>query len=179
MQPAFRTLEEKIGYLTGGDRADIKRAFAFAEQAHSGQLREDGSPYLGHLLAVAEIVAGLQGVRNRLAQISAKWHKPILFIETGVLNARGFARYPWSHADEHPESPIDEQEQANFYEAMCQVFWNEPWFIGFTWWDWPAQISDAARSSAEPGTQRRTFSVNGKKAEEVLRTWYAKPAPAK
>jgi hypothetical protein len=75
---------------------------------------------------VDEIVAGLQRVKKRLAQIGAKWHEPILFIETGVLNARGFARYPWSHSDEHVESPIDEQEQANFYDAMCQTFWNEP-----------------------------------------------------
>jgi hypothetical protein len=106
-----------------------------------------------------------------LAQVSAKWHKPILFIETGVINARGFARYPWSHNDEHTESPIDEQEQANFYEAMCQAFWNEPWFMGFTWWEWPAQIPDTGHPS---GT--RTFSVDGKKGEAVLHDWYAKPA---
>jgi hypothetical protein len=119
---------------------------------------------------VDEIVAGLGRIKGRLAKINAKWHKPILFIETGVLNARGFARYPWSHSDEHVESPIDEQEQANFYEAMCQTFWNEPWFMGFTWWEWPAQIPDA-----EHAKNMRTFSVDGKKGEEVLREWYAKP----
>ncbi len=120
---------------------------------------------------VEEIVAGLGRIKSRLAKISAKWHKPILFIETGVLNARGFARYPWSHSDEHVESPIDEQEQANFYEAMCQTFWNEPWFMGFTWWEWPAQIPDAEHAKG-----LRTFSVDGKKGESVLREWYAKPA---
>jgi hypothetical protein len=119
---------------------------------------------------VDEIVAGLQGVKKRLARISAKWSKPILFIETGVLNARGFARYPWSHNDEHVESPIDEQEQANFYDAMCQAFWDEPWFMGFTWWEWPAQIPDPSHLS-----DTRTFSIVGKKAEAVLRDWYAKP----
>ncbi|HEY2828152.1 MAG TPA: hypothetical protein VGJ04_11185 [Pirellulales bacterium] len=119
---------------------------------------------------VDEIVAGLQRIKSRLAKISAKWHKPILFIETGVLNARGFARYPWSHNDEHIDSPIDEQEQANFYEAMCQAFWNEPWFMGFTWWEWPAQIPDLNHPD---GT--RTFSVDGKKGEAILREWYAKP----
>jgi hypothetical protein len=120
---------------------------------------------------VDEIVAGLQRVKKQLSQISAKWHKPILFIETGVLNVRGFARYPWSHTDEHAENPIDEQEQANFYQAMCQAFWDEPWFMGFTWWEWPAQLPDP---NHPPGT--RTFSVDGKKAEAVLRDWYAKPA---
>ncbi len=35
----------------------IDRAVAFAEQKHSGQKRKDGSPYITHPLAVAEIVA--------------------------------------------------------------------------------------------------------------------------
>jgi hypothetical protein len=120
---------------------------------------------------VDEIVAGLGRIKQRLAKISAKWHEPILFIETGVLNARGFARYPWSHSDEHVDSPIDEQEQANFYEAMCQAFWNEPWFMGFTWWEWPAQIPDPDHPAGS-----RTFSVDGKKGEAVLHDWYTKPA---
>lgn len=120
---------------------------------------------------VSEIVAGLDRIKKRLAKISAKWQKPILFIETGVINARGFARYPWSHSDEHPDSPIDEQEQANFYEAMCQAFWNELWFMGFTWWEWPAQLPDANRTA-----DSRTFSVDGKQGEAVMRQWYAKPA---
>jgi hypothetical protein len=123
---------------------------------------------------VDEIVAGLQGVKKKLTQVSARWHKPILFIETGVMNVRGFARYPWSHPDEHVDSPLDEQEQANFYEAMFQVFWNEPWFMGYTWWEWPAQIPDGS-----PAQKGRTFSVDGKKAEAVLHDWYAKPAAAK
>ena len=39
------------------DLEQIDRAVAFAEQKHSGQTRKDGSPYITHPLAVAEIVA--------------------------------------------------------------------------------------------------------------------------
>ena len=123
--------------------------------------------------SLAEIVAGLQPVKRRSAQISAQWHKPILFIETGVINARGFARYPWTHGDAHPDSPMDEQEQANYYEAMMEVFWSEPWCMGFTWWDWPARLYE---SQAAP--TQRSFCIYGRKAEAVLRQWYAKPRQA-
>ena len=47
----------------------------------------------------AEILAQLAKNKQELADLSAKFDKPILFIETGVTNVRGCARYPWSHPD--------------------------------------------------------------------------------
>jgi hypothetical protein len=118
----------------------------------------------------SDIVAELERVKDELTAVSAKWQKPILFIETGVTNVRGCARYPWSHPYAEIESPLDETEQANYYEAMFEVFWEEPWFMGFAWWDWPARLYSRDRASANRG-----FSVYGKQAEEVVRAWYAKP----
>ena len=37
----------------------IERAYAVAEQAHEGQVRKSGEPYITHPIAVAEIIAGL------------------------------------------------------------------------------------------------------------------------
>ncbi|QEG33993.1 glycoside hydrolase family 113 [Bythopirellula goksoeyrii] len=122
----------------------------------------------------ADIVATLNIVKRELAEISSKFQKPILFIETGVTSVRGAARYPWSHPDANMESPVDMEEQSNYYQGMLEVFWDEPWFMGFTWWDWPARLyseSDAADS--------RGFCIYGKSAEKVLRDWYAKPASAR
>lgn len=42
------------------DVALIEAAYAFAENAHSGQCRRSGEPYITHPLAVAEIVASLE-----------------------------------------------------------------------------------------------------------------------
>lgn len=119
-----------------------------------------------------EIEARLEGVKEELAAISQKWNKPILFIETGVTNVRGCARYPWSHPNEKPDSPLDEAEQANYYRALFKVFWDEPWFMGFAWWDWPARLYDR-----DAAAENRGFCVYGKQAEDVVREWYAKPAP--
>ncbi|MFC0410426.1 RelA/SpoT family protein [Roseomonas elaeocarpi] len=40
------------------DVAAIERAYEVARQAHEGQRRENGDPYIGHPLAVAQILAG-------------------------------------------------------------------------------------------------------------------------
>lgn len=116
-----------------------------------------------------EIVAELVKVRTRLAEINKKWGKPILFIETGVTSVRGCARYPWEYLREATGVPIDQQEQVNFYEAMFEVFWHEPWFIGYAWWDWPARLYPADRADEDRG-----FCVYGKRAEKVLTQWYGK-----
>ena len=108
-----------------------------------------------------------------LADLAAQYGKPILFIETGVTNVRGCARYPWSHPDEKLGDPLDPQEQVNYYEAMFEAFWDEPWFMGFTWWDWPARLYPR-----EQAAQHRGFCIYGKPAEEVVRRWYAKPRDA-
>ena len=42
-----------------GDLSIIERAYAVAEQAHAGQTRQSGEPYITHPLAVAQILADL------------------------------------------------------------------------------------------------------------------------
>lgn len=126
-----------------------------------------------HTTPLAQIVAALEPIKEQLAKLSARTGKPILFIETGVTNVRGCARYPWAHPSEHEGSPLDQQEQVNYYEGMFRVFWNEPWFMGFCWWDWPARLYNRAEAA-----ENRGFCVYGKKAEETVRDWYARPPAA-
>ncbi|OUR74672.1 hypothetical protein A9Q77_04625, partial [Marinomonas sp. 42_23_T18] len=46
-----------IKYLPYEQVAQIKRAYYYAEQAHDGQRRKSGEPYVIHPLAVAQILA--------------------------------------------------------------------------------------------------------------------------
>ena len=56
----YYALEEKIkAYNPHLDTERLFAAFNYADNAHSGQLRKDGSPFVTHPLAVAEIVADL------------------------------------------------------------------------------------------------------------------------
>ena len=57
----YQALEDKIkAYNPSLDTKRLYDAFNFADNAHSGQLRKDGTPYITHPLAVAEIVAELE-----------------------------------------------------------------------------------------------------------------------
>ena len=53
----FATLAEKLGYLSKADVVLVRDAYKFADQAHLGQLRASGEPYITHPLAVADLVA--------------------------------------------------------------------------------------------------------------------------
>ncbi len=56
----YQALEDKIrSYQPNFDQQLLYTAFTYADNAHRGQLRKDGSAYITHPLAVAEIVADL------------------------------------------------------------------------------------------------------------------------
>jgi GTP diphosphokinase / guanosine-3',5'-bis(diphosphate) 3'-diphosphatase len=50
---SFVGLEAKLDYLSAADIELIRAAYRFADQAHLGQLRNNGEPYITHPIAVA------------------------------------------------------------------------------------------------------------------------------
>ena len=50
---SFAALEAKLDYLDPADVELVRRAYRFADQAHLGQLRHSGEPYITHPIAVA------------------------------------------------------------------------------------------------------------------------------
>ncbi len=51
------TLTDRVKkYLSSGDVQKVKEAFRFSDEAHLGQFRRSGAPYITHPLAVAEIL---------------------------------------------------------------------------------------------------------------------------
>lgn len=60
MDQRFERLEEKIKtYLPASDTKRLRDAYECATNQHNGQLRKDGSPFISHPLAVADLVADL------------------------------------------------------------------------------------------------------------------------
>ena len=56
----YQALEEKIrGYMPNADFDRLSAAFHYADEHHAQQLRKDGSPFVTHPLAVADIVADM------------------------------------------------------------------------------------------------------------------------
>lgn len=57
----YQNLEQRVlSYTPTLDKTLLKKAFLFADSAHKEQKRKDGSPYITHPLAVAQIVADLK-----------------------------------------------------------------------------------------------------------------------
>ena len=54
---SFATLTAKLGYLGAADIRRVREAYRFADQAHLGQFRASGEPYITHPLAVACLCA--------------------------------------------------------------------------------------------------------------------------
>ena len=56
----YQALEDKVrAYAPGADFQRLSAAFHYADEEHANQKRKDGSPYITHPVAVAEIVAEL------------------------------------------------------------------------------------------------------------------------
>ncbi|GGG19953.1 RelA/SpoT family protein [Paenibacillus abyssi] len=53
-------LEKAAAYLKEQDLQRIREAYDFAEQAHHGQVRKSGEPYILHPVAVADILVNMQ-----------------------------------------------------------------------------------------------------------------------
>jgi guanosine-3',5'-bis(diphosphate) 3'-pyrophosphohydrolase len=54
---SFAKLTEKLSYLCASDIEQVRSAYRFADEAHLGQLRKNGEPYITHPIAVAALCA--------------------------------------------------------------------------------------------------------------------------
>jgi GTP diphosphokinase / guanosine-3',5'-bis(diphosphate) 3'-diphosphatase len=54
---SFATLANKLGYLNKAELRQVREAYKFADEAHLGQLRHSGEPYITHPIAVAGLCA--------------------------------------------------------------------------------------------------------------------------
>ena len=118
--------------------------------------------------SLEKMLASWKPVRNNLRKLCEQWRKPLLFVEIGMRSAHTASRFPsdWTHKD----LPYDGDEQARYYQAALETFWNEAWCMGFCWWeDWPDKLYSRARADHDV-----SFCIYGKPAEAVLREWYRK-----
>ena len=100
MPEAATLFKEWSGYLKPEDLARIETAYDFSKNAHNGQFRASGDPYISHPLAVANILAQLhldsQALTAALlhdvmedtevtkAEITKKFGKPVAELVDGV-----------------------------------------------------------------------------------------------
>ena len=50
---SFAALTARLDYLDATEAEQVRRAYRFADEAHLGQIRASGEPYITHPIAVA------------------------------------------------------------------------------------------------------------------------------
>jgi hypothetical protein len=108
-----------------------------------------------------------QPIAQQLRSFSEKLGKRVLFTEAGY---RSIAQTATDPGDWHASGPVDEQAQAIAYQALLESVWDQPWFAGVHWWMWDGIGTPQDQESL-------SYSPHGKKAEAVLRKFWAAAAP--
>src|SRR5512141_96274 len=117
--PLERLLEQLPDSYTLADRELIQRAYRVAEEAHRGQKRHSGEPYINHCLAVASILADLrvppevvaagllhdtvEDTSVTLNDIRRDFGETIAILVDGVTKLTSLPRV--SRDDQHAENP--------------------------------------------------------------------------
>ncbi len=107
-------------------------------------------------------------VARELESLTYYWNRPVVFVEFGVKTARDSALAPWEWPEHCDNLVYDEIYQAAAYQAMLEAMTPNPWFAGFFVWKY---ISDPFDETQETPTG---FSPRGKRAEQVLQSWFSR-----
>lgn len=107
-----------------------------------------------------------QPIRDRLKTFSRQQGKPVLFTEFGYLSVDSCGWRNWELERGIENRNINEQAQANCYEAIFSTFQHEDWWAGSFLWKWFPNMR------GHEGYPERDYTPQGKKGEATLRKWY-------
>ena len=119
---SFATLTAKLDYMTAADVDRVRLAYRFADEAHLGQIRNSGEPYITHPIAVAQQCA--EWKLDAQALMAALLHDAIE--DCGVTKPELIERFGASVADlvdgltklEKLEFNTREENQAESFRKM-------------------------------------------------------------
>ena len=119
---SFAALTAKLDYMTVADVDNVRRAYRFADEAHLGQMRNNGEPYITHPIAVAQQCA--EWKLDAQALMAALLHDAIE--DCGVTKSELIERFGASVADlvdgltklEKLEFNTREENQAESFRKM-------------------------------------------------------------
>ncbi|MEM8523527.1 MAG: hypothetical protein AAGG68_02730 [Bacteroidota bacterium] len=93
--------------------------------------------------------------------------RPIIFTEFGYLSVDGCAFNTWELEAKVKSLPINEQAQANAYQALFETFWKEDWWQGGFLWKWFPNMEGGE------GYNSHDYTPQGKMGRETLKEWYS------
>jgi hypothetical protein len=122
----------------------------------------------GQTPSIDSLILAWQPIVKRLKNISDKHQKPILFTEYGYLSVDGCGWRNWELEGTILMKTINEQAQANCFEAFHSVFQKETWWAGSFLWKWFPNMR------GHEGYPERDYTPQGKLGEKVLQKYFIK-----
>lgn len=111
------------------------------------------------------LVRAWQPIVAKLASLSKRTKRAIVFTEIGYRSADGAA---WRQWEIPRDAPANAEAQRAAYEAFFEAVWPQPWLAGAYPWKW-FSYPQHARSAND-------YELEGKPAEDVVRRFYSKSA---
>lgn len=116
--------------------------------------------------SVAALKTAWQPIKERLRTYSQQQGKPVLFTEFGYLSVDSCGWRNWELERGIEGRNINQQAQANCYEALFYTFQRENWWAGGFLWKWFPNMR------GHEGYPERDYTPQGKVGEQTLRKWY-------
>lgn len=117
---------------------------------------------------VSKLVKAWKPIVNSLGDFSDKIGRPILFTEYGYLSVDACASKTWELEKKVKKLDINQEAQANAFEALYQVFWKEDFWAGGFIWKWFPE------GMGHEGYPERDYTPQGKKSLETISNWFHK-----
>lgn len=118
--------------------------------------------------SVAALCKAWRGPLRKMKRLSTQEQRPILFTEWGYLTVPRCSYRTWELEQQLSGLPVDEQAQANAYEALIKTFSEESWWAGGFIWKWYGSKS----SNWGEGNARKDYSPRDKAAATVLQQYW-------
>jgi len=116
-----------------------------------------------------EIRAAWVPIVARLAALSKRTGRRVVFTEVGYRSLMGCLAEPWKW---DTAGTVDLDVQRDAYQAMFASVWDQPWFGGTFVWKWHPRLGAAGPAI---GRALRDFTPQGKPALAAIRERYLRP----
>lgn len=117
------------------------------------------------LPGINELKESWSSIGEKIAMVSQKFKKRVIFTEWGYEDEEYVGKEPWKMATK--TALKNEKMQSNAYKSMFETVWKEPWMQGVFVWRWEPE-------SIFSESNKPNYSPRFKEAENVLEDWFMK-----
>ncbi|MEM0992284.1 MAG: hypothetical protein AAF847_16420 [Bacteroidota bacterium] len=115
---------------------------------------------------VKSIKSAWRSIYQQIEDFQQRVDRPIIFTEYGYLSVDGCTYNTWELESKVRSLPINEQAQANAYQALFETFWEADWWQGGFLWKWFPNMQGGE------GYDASDYTPQGKMGAETLQKWY-------